>query len=50
MDEKTKKFLEEYRENMKDHEPDAEHMYELRAAFGEGETVVNVITGKTYKT
>jgi dihydropteroate synthase len=50
MDEKTKKFIEEYRESMEDYEPDAEHMYEMRAAFGEGVEVVNIITGKKYKT
>ncbi len=28
----------------------AEQMYERRAAFGEGETVVDIITGETFKT
>lgn len=28
----------------------AERDYEMRAAFGPGETVVNILTGKTYKT
>ena len=27
-------------------EAEAERMFELRAAFGEGETVVNILTGK----
>jgi len=39
-------FLAEYRERMEDYEPDAETLYEMRSAFGEGETVVNVFTGK----
>lgn len=39
-------FLAEYRENMKDYEPSDEEMFEMRSAFGEGETVVNVFTGK----
>jgi transcriptional regulator with XRE-family HTH domain len=29
-----------------DHEPSAEELFEMRAAFGEGETVVNVFTGR----
>lgn len=31
-------------------EPTAEQKFEMRAAFGEGETVVNVVTGQTYET
>lgn len=31
-------------------ESEAERMYELRAAFGEGVTVVNVFTGEETKT
>jgi len=49
-DEETTKFIKEYRKSMEDYEPDAEHMYEMRAAFGEDVDVVNVITGKTYRT
>lgn len=37
-------FLTEYRE--RDAEPDAEQVSEMRAAFGLGVTVVNVITGR----
>lgn len=44
--EKDKKALEDYRERMKNHVYSAEEMFEMRAAFGEGETVVNVITGE----
>ena len=42
-------FLKDYRERMKNHVPSDEEMFEMKAAFGEGETVVNVLTGKTYK-
>ena len=31
-------------------EAEAERMYEMRAAFGPGQTVVDVLTGKTYRT
>lgn len=31
-------------------EEEAEHLYELRAAFGEGEEVVDVITGEVWRT
>lgn len=44
----TEKFFEEYCEYQRTHEPDAEEIYEMRAAFGEGETVVDVISGKRY--
>ena len=37
-------FLENYRKNYQG--PTAEEQAEMRAAFGEGATVVNVITGK----
>lgn len=39
-------FLNEYRERMANYEPSAEEMFEMRAAFGEGEEVVNIFTGK----
>ncbi len=45
----TQKALEEYRKKMEGHKPDAEEMAEMRAAFGAGETVVNIITGQTIK-
>lgn len=32
------------------HVPDAEEMYEMRAAFGEGVEVVNIITGQVTRT
>jgi len=46
----TAAFLAEYREAMKNHVPSAEEQFEMRAAFGPGETVVNVITGQRYHT
>lgn len=44
--EESSASIQEYRERMKDHVPDAEEMYEMRAAFGEGVTIVNAITGR----
>jgi hypothetical protein len=35
-----------YRERMKNHKPSGEELFEMRAAFGRGTTVVNVITGR----
>jgi hypothetical protein len=40
------KSIAEYKERMKNHVPDAEELYEMRAAFGAGTVVVNAITGK----
>ena len=37
-------FFAEYAK--RDHTPTDEELFEMRAAFGEGETVVNVITGE----
>ena len=45
-DRQTEKSIEEYRERMKNHVYTAEELGEMRNAFGEGATVVNVITGK----
>jgi hypothetical protein len=45
----TDRFLEEYRARMANHVPSGEELYEMRAAFGPGETVVNVITGQVTK-
>lgn len=45
----NEKWLAEYREAMKDYEPSEEELFEMRAAFGEGATVVNVFTGKEIK-
>ena len=48
-DEENRKSIAEYREAMKNYEPSEEELYEMRAAFGEGETVVNILTGATIK-
>lgn len=45
-DRDNEEFLADYRARMENYEPSAEELFEMRAAFGEGETVVNVITGK----
>jgi hypothetical protein len=45
-DTETAKFLDAYRTRMANHVPDAEELYEMRAAFGEGAEVVNIITGQ----
>lgn len=45
-DEQTAQSLAEYRERMKDYVPSAEELAEMRAAFGPGQTVVDVITGR----
>ena len=45
-EEDTAKSLAEYRKAMENYEPSEEELFEMRAAFGPGTTVVNVITGK----
>lgn len=42
-----KAFLDEYRSRK--HTPTAEELAEMRAAFGEGTTVTNVLSGEKYK-
>lgn len=44
LDVATQAFLKEYRKQ--DHTPTEEQLFEMRAAFGTGCTVVDVITGK----
>lgn len=39
-------FITQYCESQANHVPDAEELYEMRAAFGEGVTVVNAFTGR----
>jgi len=46
---RVERDLGKLHEQMKDHEPSEEELYEMRAAFGPGETVVNLITGKETK-
>lgn len=43
-------FLAEYRKAMANHVPTAEERGEMRNAFGPGKTVVNVVTGRKYRT
>lgn len=45
-DAETAEFLAAYRKAEANRVPSAEEMYEMRAAFGEGTEVVNVITGR----
>lgn len=39
-------FLEDYRRQRTKNPPSAEELSEMRASFGEGDTVVNVLTGQ----
>lgn len=43
-------FFAEYRRVNRNRRPSAEERFELRAAFGRGRTVVNVITGQRTRT
>ena len=45
-DEETRAFFREYRRNARP--ATEEELMEMRAAFGAGQTVVDVITGQTY--
>lgn len=53
-DEETEAFCKAYREAQAAYQPtpeeEAERMFEMRAAFGPGEVVVDVISGKRYQT
>jgi hypothetical protein len=46
----TDRFLTEYRARMANYVPSDEEAFEMRAAFGPGEIVVNVITGQRFST
>lgn len=46
-DEEAHRWAEEYRARMANHVPSEEELFEMRAAFGEGATVVDVISGQT---
>ena len=48
-DEELDMLIEEYREHQDGHEPTDEELFEMRAAFGTGTTVVDVITGRKYQ-
>ena len=39
-------FFAQYRKDMANHQPSDEELFEMRSAFGEGETVINVVTGQ----
>lgn len=39
-------FIAQYKESMKNYKPSEEEIFEMRAAFGAGEKVVNIITGQ----
>lgn len=43
-------FIAEYRAARANHVPSAEERYEMRAAFGAGTEVVNIITGQKFRT
>jgi len=45
----NEEFIKSYREQMKDYEPSEEEKMEMRDAFGEGEEVIDVFTGKVTK-
>ena len=48
-DAQTERSLKAYRESRKNHSYSAEELYEMRAAFGSGATIVDVITGQKIK-
>ncbi len=48
-DAETQAFLADYRKRMENWQPSEEERCEMRAAYGAGAEVVNVITGKKYK-
>lgn len=50
IDEHTRVFMEEYRKQRAIHGYSEEEKAEMRAAFGPGEIVVDIVTGKKFKT
>lgn len=48
-DVEIKASIESYREMRRNYVPSDEELFEMRAAFGEGSTVVDVITGKAIR-
>ena len=46
-DKQNDEFIAEYRKNYNG--PTEEELYEMRAAFGEGATVVNILTGESIR-
>lgn len=49
-EEEDKEFLSRYRAQQANRQVTAEEAYEMRAAFGPGVNVVDVITGRKYRT
>lgn len=49
-EEDTKAFVKEYRRTRSNGKISAEQRFEMRAEFGPGETVVDVITGQKFRT
>ena len=45
-DEETERFLASYRKQQKNRKRTQEELFEMRAAFGIGETVIDIITGE----
>lgn len=43
-------FKRHVRDQSASQEPTPEQKFEMRSAFGEGETVINAVTGQTYQT
>ena len=42
----TREVIEQYKAQQRNHKPTEEELYEMKAAFGEGTIVVDVITGR----
>ena len=48
-DREQKKSIEQYRKSMQNHKYSEEELSEMRAVYGKGEIIVDVITGKKIK-
>ena len=46
----TDTFIKSYKKVQRNRKPSAEERFEMRAAFGSGKTVVNIITGQRVRT
>lgn len=49
-DAETRAFLDQYRANEAKRTVSPEELYEARAAFGPGHEIVNIITGRKFRT
>ena len=47
-DGESKRFIEHYRNRMKNYQPTTEELAEMRNAFGEGSVVVDVLSGNKF--